>query len=101
MDKALNNLVKIVQGCYFELEIFELSRNRVISKKSKIKKLDPFLDNDNILRVGGHLRKAPVQYDRKFQIILSYKSHVTDLIIQNEHLKQLHAGPQAVLNNVR
>ena len=52
-------------------------------------KLNPVLDGEGILRVGGRLENADVSYDTKHQIILPYRHHVTNLIIQKYHITEL------------
>lgn len=39
-------------------------------------------------------------YTRRFPIVLASKSHITTLIIRDEHLRNLHAGAQALLNSL-
>ena len=46
-----------------------------------IRKLHPLLDEMGILRVGGRLENALIDYDAKHPIILPYRDHVTDFII--------------------
>jgi hypothetical protein len=56
---------------------------------------------DNILRVGGRLKNANILYDEKHFILLPKNNHVTDLIIQQEHIRLYHAVIQATLYQVR
>lgn len=63
--------------------------------------MHPFLDKHGILRVGGRLSKAELSYDQRHPIILSNNHHFTNLIVMHEHKKQLHAGPQLLLANIR
>ncbi|KAF2883762.1 hypothetical protein ILUMI_22407 [Ignelater luminosus] len=60
--------------------------------------LHPFLDRYNILRVTGRLQNAKeTNYSQKHPIILPKRSHITNLIIQNEHKILMHAGQRHVL----
>lgn len=63
--------------------------------------MDPFLDNDGLLRVGGRIRKAHVDFNCKFPVILPQKHLLTRLIVLDQHHKQLHAGAQTLLANLR
>lgn len=63
--------------------------------------MNPFIDDNGILRVGGRLNNASINYDQKFPILLPAKIHFTQLLIRSEHEKLFHAGPQAVLSNIR
>lgn len=59
------------------------------------------MDDKGILRVNGRLSQADIDYNSKFPILLPAKNYVTRLIIRAEHIKLFHAGPQAVLANLR
>lgn len=63
--------------------------------------MHPFFDDDGIIRAGGRLRHAPIEYSRKYPIILPKKHHLTELIIRDAHYRNLHAGTQAILADVR
>ena len=64
--------------------------------KGKLKRLNPFLDKDGVLRVGGRLRHSILPFSQRHGIILP-KSDVTTLILTHEHHLQLHAGVQTKL----
>ena len=66
-----------------------------------IRKLHPLLDEMGILRVGGRLENALIDYDAKHPIILPYRDHVTDLIISQHHQKTGHLGQEYVLSSLR
>lgn len=55
-----------------------------MSRQSKLFRLDPFLDEDNILRVGGKIRNACLPFNQRFPIILP-KCHLSELIIRSNH----------------
>ncbi|XP_076660689.1 uncharacterized protein LOC143364062 [Halictus rubicundus] len=54
-----------------------------------------------LLRVGGRLSNAPIDYDQKHPIILPSKHLLTDLIVNHEHHRLMHAGCQAVLTSLQ
>ena len=57
-------------------------KKRAMRATSSLYRLDPFLDNDGVLRVGGRIQLGQFTDDTKFPIILPKKSHVTSLIIK-------------------
>lgn len=63
--------------------------------------VNPQLDDNNILRVGGRIQHAPVSYDTRHPIIIPSTSHLTKLLISDSHYKTLHGGPQIMLNFLR
>lgn len=101
LDSALLRLIKVMQHEIFKSEINALQSSKCLPKQSSILSLNPFLDKDNLLRVGGRIRNSNESFDVKFPIILPQKHQLTRLIILNQHHKQLHAGPQAILAALR
>ncbi|GFX92391.1 integrase catalytic domain-containing protein [Trichonephila clavipes] len=61
----------------FKSEIDALKKGKGVSKTSKLKALDPFLDENSLLRVGGRLSNADLPFEAKHQIIIP--KAVTDL----------------------
>jgi hypothetical protein len=51
--------------------------------------------------VGGRLTHAPINFNQKFPIVLPANHYITELIVRQEHERQLHAGPQATLCSIR
>ena len=81
--------------------VFAQQRKTNIKTYSSLYKLDPFMDDDGILRVGGRLRRASLSDDMKFPIILPRNSHVTTLIVRYFHERTSHQGKTMTLNEVR
>ncbi|XP_062530654.1 uncharacterized protein LOC119630128 [Bombyx mori] len=91
---SLMKLIHRVQlFCFYE-DIKNISQGKYPS--NKLRRLNPFLDKDNNLRVGGRLHKSILNFDSKHQLILPKKHHLTFLIIDNAHITNLHAGSQSV-----
>jgi hypothetical protein len=63
--------------------------------------LAPFLDKDNILRVGGRLKDANILYNKEHPILLPKRHHVTDLIIKERYVRLYHAGIHAGIHASR
>ncbi|KAK3727738.1 hypothetical protein QZH41_005197 [Actinostola sp. cb2023] len=57
-------------------------RNKEMKKTSQLYQLDPFLDRESILRVGGRIRHASISDEVKHPAILPRKGHATELIIR-------------------
>ena len=74
---------------------------RKLKISNSLCKLNPVLDGEGILRVGGRLENAAISYDAKHQIILPYRHHVTNLIIQKYHQEAGHLGQEYVLSSLR
>lgn len=101
LEHALKNCVKIVQYEDYETEIIDIKRKKSISKRSQLKCLNPYLDEDDILRVGGRLRHANMDDYSKHPIILSNKNQLTSLIVADAHVRTMHGGIQLMLTYLR
>ena len=58
LQKGETAVIRLYQRRAFQKEISALKNGKTISGQSSIYKLDPFLDNDGVLRVGGRINKA-------------------------------------------
>ena len=67
-------------------------RDMSLKKTSCMYRLDPYLDADGILRVGGRLRRANMPEGIKHPVVLPKGSHVTKLIVQDCHHAIKHQG---------
>lgn len=94
-------LIRLAQLQSFPDEIYTLSAGKTLSTRSKIHNLNAFLHKDNTLRIGGRLGRSDFDFDKKQLMIFSSKHHLTKLIFESEHKRLLHAGPQALLAQVR
>ncbi|XP_018406879.1 PREDICTED: uncharacterized protein LOC108782971 [Cyphomyrmex costatus] len=101
LQRAMIILIKIHQQGEFSDELRNLQRNQPIDSHSKIISLNPVIDQDGLLRVGGRLRNAPLSYAQKHPILLSSHDTLTDLIIRDQHLNHFHMGPQLLLTTLR
>ena len=70
-------------------------------KATGLDELNPFLDEHNLIRVGGHLKKADLIYNQRHPVLLPSQHPVTDLIIRAIHEANLHAGIQSTLYSIR
>ena len=67
-------------------------RNQALRKTSSLYKLDPFVDDDGIICVGGRIRRADTPVDLRHPVIIRRKGHLTELLVQPNHLKLNHMG---------
>ena len=104
--EAEHEIIKYVQRVSFKEEVDTLKPrkadkdtpdHRVTKKQSKVLKatssvyrLDPFLDDDGVMRVGGRIRKASCAEDVKHLVILPRKHHITELVVRHCHQQTQH-----------
>ena len=78
---------------------------KVVKRTSSLYRLNPSLDDNGLLRVGGRLKHADLTTAVKHPIILPKKGHVTglDLIISRFHnmVEHQHQGRGMTLNKIR
>lgn len=98
--KARNVLLRHTQGC-FRKEVQALKLGKEISHHSKIHKLAPFLDKNDLLRVGGRISQSELSMETKHPIILPKQHKVTHLLLLDEHQRHLHPGISALFVIVR
>lgn len=93
--------IKLAQASAFRLEIKSLKEKQPLPSKIKLLCLNPFLDKNGILRIGGRLREALIEYNSKHQMIIPKDSHLTKLTINDAHLKTKHGGTQLTTTYTR
>lgn len=75
---------------------------RILGPSASIYKLSPSLDKEGLLRVGGRLENAPIEYDEKHQLILPNRHKLTEMSIrEEEHEVMGHVGKEHVLSRLR
>ncbi|KAJ8949760.1 hypothetical protein NQ318_005083 [Aromia moschata] len=90
LNQALLLLIKYTQQKYFSVLLNQVKCNQTIPKS--FQKLSIFLDDQDILRVGGRLHHSNLTYDKKHPALLPRSSRLTTLLIEYYHRKYLHAG---------
>ncbi|XP_058797385.1 uncharacterized protein LOC131667724 [Phymastichus coffea] len=107
---AERQILLLIQRECFSSEIKLLkSTTKLISKgpngafrsRTKFDELNPFLDEHELVRVGGRLKNSNLQFNQKYPILLPSNHHVSDLIIHEAHHRNLHGGVQSTLYRIR
>ena len=101
LQQAVQKIIQVCQSQTFGDEIEALKAGIALSTESQFSQLDPFLDSDGLLRVGGRLRQAELNDREKHPIILPRSSHITELIAASCHKKTAHGGRTLTMNQVR
>ncbi|GFT58776.1 integrase catalytic domain-containing protein [Trichonephila clavipes] len=101
IDQAETKLIRMVQEQVFLAEIKSLQNKGVVSPNSKLRNLNPFIDSDGLLRVGGRLSNSDLPYVNKHPAILPGNHNLTVQIIVHFHRKNLHTAASSLLHYVR
>ncbi|XP_048514740.1 uncharacterized protein LOC105689042 [Athalia rosae] len=100
-DKANQRIVRLTQSFAFREEIQACRTGKPVPTRSRLLPLNPFLDGNDVLRVGGRLQQANITHDERRPMILPKGHYITDSIIRNERRTNLHTGVQATFHNLR
>ena len=81
LKRAEKQVNKSVQQRHFKEEIMALHKGNSLKSSSKIIKLDPFLDQDGIFKVGGRIGKCEISGEVQHPILLLKSCQTADLIM--------------------
>jgi hypothetical protein len=84
-----------------EIKLLESGKEGQLPKSSRLYGLNPFVDNEGILSVGGRCAKARWELREKHPVILPRVSHVTNAIVRHYHVCSAHQGRSMTANSVR
>ena len=118
LAEAERTLFKMLQTSYFAQEMSELTKRdqqekregnqsvhetRRLAKRSlrRVYKLDPFLDEHGVMRVGGRVRNSDERDEVKHPVILPRKSQISKRIVENYHRSIHHGGRNCTINEIR
>ncbi|XP_055905489.1 uncharacterized protein LOC129940981 [Eupeodes corollae] len=101
ISSARTRLIVYVQKEFFAEDISRLTKGDTVSKRSKLARLSPIVDEKGILRVGGRLENADLPYSQRHPIILPSQGFLTSLIVHDTHMKLLHGGQQLMMAILR
>ncbi|XP_029178618.1 uncharacterized protein LOC114946335 [Nylanderia fulva] len=99
-NEARNFWLNFIQLELFENELHNLKSNKPLPTHSPILSLNPFLDSDGLIRVGGRLEHSSLSFQSKHPILLANHT-ITTMIIRYTHVVSLHAGLQSTLSKLR
>ena len=93
--------LKSCQSTQFQAEIASLKTDSTSSRLPLVKQLRLYLDDDGLVRCGGRIHNAPVEYATKFPYLLPKKHELTKLIVSDAHTRQLHSGVNSTVIQLR
>ncbi len=108
LQYAEREILRYVQTSSFPGTLKILTDKSPVASKAKKKalqkeahsiyRLNPQV-KDELLIAGGRLDNAPIDENTKHPIILPYKNHVTDLIVQDCHENIGYMGQETMLTS--
>ena len=100
LDKAKTKMIYCVQREVYSSEVNAFLRKKPIPKGSSLCKLDPFLDEQGLLRIKGRLEHADLTYESKHPVIIP-KCHLDKLLVSFQHIFLKHAGVSSIMFSLR
>ena len=104
LNAAEREIIRHVQKEAFKEEISKLKNPTTRGEakgSSPLFRLDPFLDLNDLVRVGGRIRQASLSQDTKHPVVLPGQGHITKILTSHCHEKALHQGKGITLNEIR
>ncbi|UYV63775.1 hypothetical protein LAZ67_2005592 [Cordylochernes scorpioides] len=102
LREAQKKIVLAVQSHYFGEELKSLKDSDIVKSSSPIYALNPFLNIDGVIRVGGRLKWAPtLTSEQKHPALMPSKEKIAQMIIQVVHARTLHGGVHLMLSTLR
>ena len=101
LEKAQRMIFKILQQHSFSHKISSLKSNTKMHRSSCLFKLDPFLDTDRVLRVGGRLKRSMLDINEVHPVIFPKANLITEAIVTQRHENVAHSGRNMTINSLR
>ena len=94
-------VVKLVQNQVYPEVFNQLASGKCLQENHKLANLAPFLDQEQILRVGGRIKNSMVPFDVKHPMLIPPMHPVTNVLVQYYHDQNGHQGRELSHANIR
>ena len=101
MQVALTQRFSLLQKEQFEAEINMMRISGRFPMNNPLTSLNPFLDDNGLLRVGVRLLHSELPETAKHSVLLKRNHHVITLLVTHTHAEVLHGGTQMTLAKLR
>ena len=78
----------------------DITNNKLLGKSSRLKTLNPYIDDKLLLRIGGRLTNSDLALSQKHPVILDGKDLLMEKYFIHLHLALCHCGPTLLLCHV-
>ncbi|XP_033727618.1 uncharacterized protein LOC117316950 [Pecten maximus] len=94
-------IIRQVQKDIYGKDLECLVKGRPLNRDSSLLSLSPVLNKDNLLCVGGRLKRADIPVQMKSPILIPGKHHLATLLVRHYHEKVCHQGRHLTEGAVR
>lgn len=99
IEAARRVWLRLVQEFEFG-NVKKFVQNQHTIRQQGLQKLQPFVDEHGIMRIGGRLGHATLAYEQQHPTIITGKTAIGWLIIKDAHERVCHGGPQSTLGQI-
>ena len=99
LDAARIQLCRLSQAASLTKTIRQLSSNAKVPNNNPLRKLDPTMDEEGVVRLSGRLKQANnLTFDMQHPILLHANDSFTHLLVRHTHERELsHSGGRSDL----
>jgi hypothetical protein len=90
--EAMISMIRSTQMHYFKREMEHLRKEKSVTKGSLLYKLDPSIDSEGVLRVGGRVQNSELTENEKHPVILPKQAPLAQLVVDAAHKAVVHQG---------
>ena len=94
-------IIKSVQGRHFGEEIISLEMKRPLKSSSSTLKLDPIMDSEEALQVGGRIQRSALAIEIQHPVLLPKSCRIAELTGCWCHEKVADGGRGMTINQIR
>ncbi len=92
LSQAKNAIIRAVQQEVFAEEFRCFKDNKNIPKSSPLFTLNPLIDENGLIRIGGRMSRVITGFDESNPIIIPRQHHIAILIVRHYHEQSQHQG---------
>ncbi|XP_064470080.1 uncharacterized protein LOC135384826 [Ornithodoros turicata] len=92
LSAAEKFVFKTVQSESFSKEIYCIEKKQDLPKNSPLRSLNPYIDEDGLLRIGGRLSNSTLDQNQRHPIIIPGRHHIGTLLTRHHHESVAHQG---------
>lgn len=80
-SQARFTIIKAMQQDVYKKEFENLTQDSRVSRHRLLKRLDPFIDNEGMMRVGGWIHAADLSDQEKHPLVIPSNHHITKVLV--------------------
>ncbi|TWW54543.1 hypothetical protein D4764_0103490 [Takifugu flavidus] len=92
LSQSKTVIIRSVQQEALKEELKCLGKGHKMPGRSTLERLNPIIDEEGLLRIGGRLSSADLSKDEKHPLIMPHNHHVSTLLVRHFHEQVAHQG---------